>query len=47
MSFKQDLQIDWHKLREAGSEPPASLFDGMAEMMFDTDVALISMLPRM
>ncbi len=25
MSFEQDLQIDWRELREAGSEPPASL----------------------
>jgi hypothetical protein len=25
MSYEQDLQIDWHKLRKAGSEPPASL----------------------
>jgi hypothetical protein len=25
MSFAQDLQIDWLKLREADSEPPASL----------------------
>jgi hypothetical protein len=25
MSFKQDLQIDWHKLCKAGSEPPAQM----------------------